>query len=157
MPLVIEDEWIERVRSEMPELPDARRARFVSAYGLPDYDAGVLTASKELADWFEVAVAAHPNAKALANWIMSDVIRIAIRRCGNFSVDLHAWGLFAFAAAISRKALKNFDFTVWLAPRSSIVSRALQTGAGQSRQAPRSGKYRPNRIGRASSERIAPA
>jgi len=76
MPLVIDDAWIERVRSQMPELPDARRARFVSAYGLSDYDAGVLTASKELADWFEAAVAAHPNAKSLANWIMGDVIRI---------------------------------------------------------------------------------
>jgi aspartyl-tRNA(Asn)/glutamyl-tRNA(Gln) amidotransferase subunit B len=61
----------------MPELPDARRARFVSGYALPDYDAGVLTASKELADWFEQAVAIHPNAKSLANWVMGDVIRIA--------------------------------------------------------------------------------
>jgi aspartyl-tRNA(Asn)/glutamyl-tRNA(Gln) amidotransferase subunit B len=77
MPLVIDEAWIARVRSEMPELPDARRERFVTAYGLPDYDAGVLTASKELADWFEAAVAAHPNAKSLANWVMSDVIRIA--------------------------------------------------------------------------------
>jgi aspartyl-tRNA(Asn)/glutamyl-tRNA(Gln) amidotransferase subunit B len=77
MPLIIDDAWIERVRSEMPELPDARRARFVSAYGLPDYDAGVLTASRELADWFEEAVRTHPNAKAIANWVMSDVIRIA--------------------------------------------------------------------------------
>jgi aspartyl-tRNA(Asn)/glutamyl-tRNA(Gln) amidotransferase subunit B len=77
MPLVIDEAWIERVRSEMPELPDARRARFVSAYGLPDYDAGVLTASRELADWFEEAVGAHANAKSIANWVMSDVIRIA--------------------------------------------------------------------------------
>jgi aspartyl-tRNA(Asn)/glutamyl-tRNA(Gln) amidotransferase subunit B len=77
MPLVIDDEWIARVRSEMPELPDARRARFVAELGLPDYDAGVLTASKELADWFEAAVAVHPNAKSLANWVMGDVIRIA--------------------------------------------------------------------------------
>jgi aspartyl-tRNA(Asn)/glutamyl-tRNA(Gln) amidotransferase subunit B len=77
MPLVIDDAWIEKVRAQMPELPDARRARFVASYGLPEYDADVLTASKELADWFEAAVAAHPNAKALSNWIMSDVIRIA--------------------------------------------------------------------------------
>jgi len=77
MPLVIDEAWIARVKSEMPELPDARRARFATAYGLSEYDAGVLTASKELADWFEAAVAVHPNAKALANWIMSDVIRIA--------------------------------------------------------------------------------
>ncbi|MBI5503787.1 MAG: Asp-tRNA(Asn)/Glu-tRNA(Gln) amidotransferase subunit GatB [Deltaproteobacteria bacterium] len=77
LPLVIDDAWIERVRSELPELPDARRARFVAAYGLSDYDSGVLTASKELADWFEAAVAAHDNPKALANWITSDVLRVA--------------------------------------------------------------------------------
>lgn len=76
-PLAISDEWIERVRAELPELPDARRERFVSDVGLPDYDAGVLTASKELADFFEAAVAEHDNAKAIANWVMSDVIRIA--------------------------------------------------------------------------------
>ena len=77
MPLTIDDAWVARVRSELPELPDARRERFVSEYGLPEYDAGVLTASKELADWFEAAVAEHRSPKALANWIMSDVIRIA--------------------------------------------------------------------------------
>jgi len=77
MPLVIDDAWIARVKSEMPELPDARRARFASQYALPDYDAGVLTASKELADWFEQAVAIHSNPKSLANWVMGDVIRIA--------------------------------------------------------------------------------
>ena len=77
MPLVIDQAWIDRVRGEMPELPDARRERFVASLGLPDYDAAVLTASKELADWFEAAVALHPNAKGLANWVMGDIIRIA--------------------------------------------------------------------------------
>jgi len=56
-----------------------------------------------------------------------DVIGIVIRRCGNSSVDLHAWGLFALAAAISRKALKNFDFTVLPSLRSSIVIAARAT------------------------------
>ncbi len=77
LPLVIDDAWIERARSELPELPDARRGRFVTSYGLSGYDSGVLTASKELADWFEAAVAAHDNPKALANWITSEVLRIA--------------------------------------------------------------------------------
>ena len=77
MPLVIDDAWVERVRGEMPELPDARRARFEREHGLPGYDAEVLTASKDLADWFEAAVAIHPSPKALANWIMGDVIRLA--------------------------------------------------------------------------------
>lgn len=77
MPLEIDEAWIERVKGEMPELPDARRERLVKSCGLPEYDAGVLTASKELADWFEAAVAVHDNPKAIANWVMGDVIRVA--------------------------------------------------------------------------------
>ncbi len=77
MPLEIDEEWIERVRAELPELPDARRRRFIEQYGLPAYDAGVLTASRELADYFEKVVAAHDNPKAASNWVMSDVIRVA--------------------------------------------------------------------------------
>ncbi len=77
MPLEIDEEWIEQVRAELPELPDARRKRFIEEYGLPAYDAGVLTASRELADYFERVVAAHDNPKAASNWVMGDVIRIA--------------------------------------------------------------------------------
>ncbi|HYC00689.1 MAG TPA: Asp-tRNA(Asn)/Glu-tRNA(Gln) amidotransferase subunit GatB [Candidatus Limnocylindrales bacterium] len=87
LPLVIEEELIAQVRCQMPELPDSRRARFVSEYGLPDYDAAVLTASKELADWFEAAVALHRSPKALSNWIMSDVIRIAAEAAGDAEAD----------------------------------------------------------------------
>src|SRR2546430_11862835 len=54
-PLMVDEARIARVRETMPELPEARRARFVSAYGLPDYDAGVLTSSAGLADYFEKA------------------------------------------------------------------------------------------------------
>lgn len=75
LPLVIEPAWIERVRGEMPELPAAMQARFVSQYGLPAYDASVLTSSKALATWFEavVADAGAANAKPAANWLMGDV------------------------------------------------------------------------------------
>jgi len=80
LPLEIDEEWIARVRAEMPELPDARRERFESQYGLPAYDAGVLTASKELADYYEQAVGVHDNPKALSNWVMGDIIRVANER-----------------------------------------------------------------------------
>ncbi len=75
VPVVIDRQWIERVRASMPELPDARRARFVSEFGLPEYDAGVLTADRELADYFERAHALYPRAKKLSNWIMTELIR----------------------------------------------------------------------------------
>jgi len=76
-PLVLDPAWIEGVRASLPELPDARRRRFVTQYALPDYDAGVLTQSAELADYFEATAAAAGNAKAASNWVMGDLLRKA--------------------------------------------------------------------------------
>ena len=74
LPLVLEDAWIERVREELPELPDEKAARFVREHGLSDYDAGVLTASRELAGYYEEVVAAlGGQAKLAANWVMGDL------------------------------------------------------------------------------------
>ncbi|MGB6056064.1 MAG: Asp-tRNA(Asn)/Glu-tRNA(Gln) amidotransferase subunit GatB [Burkholderiaceae bacterium] len=74
-PLAIAPEWVERVRAAMPELPDAMRARFVRDYGLPEYDAAVLTQSKAMAAYFEAVVvqAGREQAKPAANWLMGDV------------------------------------------------------------------------------------
>lgn len=74
-PLVIGQDWIDRVRGEMPELPGAMRARFTGDYGLPEYDALVLTSSQAMANYYEavVAKAGKENAKAAANWMMGDV------------------------------------------------------------------------------------
>ena len=74
-PLEVQSAWIEEVRRGMPELPDARRRRFTVQYALPDYDAGVLTQSTALADYYEATAAAAGNAKAASNWIMGDVLR----------------------------------------------------------------------------------
>ena len=74
LPLEIDAAWIDRVRGAMPELPEAKRARFAADLGLTDYDAGVLTGSRELADFFESMVARLPGqAKLCANWLMGDV------------------------------------------------------------------------------------
>ena len=74
-PLVIAQEWIERVKASMPELPGAMRERFVRDYGLPEYDAAVLTQSKAMASYFEAVVgkAGKEQAKPAANWLMGDV------------------------------------------------------------------------------------
>jgi aspartyl-tRNA(Asn)/glutamyl-tRNA(Gln) amidotransferase subunit B len=74
VPLVIDDAWIERMRSEMPELPAQRKARYMSDYGLPSADATVLTGSRELSDYFETCLAAFDQPKILANWIMGDLL-----------------------------------------------------------------------------------
>jgi aspartyl-tRNA(Asn)/glutamyl-tRNA(Gln) amidotransferase subunit B len=106
LPLMVDEEWIAEVRGTLPELPAARRERFVAEYGLPVYDAEVLTARRDVADYFEAAVkstgaeagvksagkpaagaaagagteaakgAAKPTAKAVSNWVMSELLRV---------------------------------------------------------------------------------
>jgi aspartyl-tRNA(Asn)/glutamyl-tRNA(Gln) amidotransferase subunit B len=72
LPVVIHPEFVERLRTELPELPDAKRDRFIGAYGLSDYDAGVLTGSRELADFFEAVAADCGAPKLSANWVMGE-------------------------------------------------------------------------------------
>jgi aspartyl-tRNA(Asn)/glutamyl-tRNA(Gln) amidotransferase subunit B len=75
VPLQIDPAWIDRVGESIPELPDARRRRFESQYGLPAYDADVLVASRALADYFEAAVGLFEQPKVVSNWMMGDLIR----------------------------------------------------------------------------------
>ena len=74
-PLMISSEWIERVKSELPELPAALRTRLVSQYALPEYDATVLTSDRQIASYFEALVekVGAPQAKLAANWVMGEV------------------------------------------------------------------------------------
>jgi aspartyl-tRNA(Asn)/glutamyl-tRNA(Gln) amidotransferase subunit B len=76
MPVKIAAEQVEQWRSELPELPAQRRARYVSDLGLPEYDAGVLTASKDVSDWFEIVMRHSKNAKAVSNFIMGEMMRL---------------------------------------------------------------------------------
>jgi aspartyl-tRNA(Asn)/glutamyl-tRNA(Gln) amidotransferase subunit B len=73
LPVIVSDETIEQLRRTMPELPDARRARFVEQYHLSDYDAGVLSSDAAMAAYFETATAASGNAKLAANWTMGEL------------------------------------------------------------------------------------
>jgi aspartyl-tRNA(Asn)/glutamyl-tRNA(Gln) amidotransferase subunit B len=74
-PLAISQDWIDRIKADMPELPAAMRERFIKDYGLPEYDALILTSSQAMANYYEavVAKAGKDNAKAAANWMMGDV------------------------------------------------------------------------------------
>lgn len=75
LPLELDDAYIEAVRKTLPELPDEKQARFISELGLAEYEAGVLTASRELADYFEIAArVAGGDAKRTANWVMGDLL-----------------------------------------------------------------------------------
>ncbi|HUP01741.1 MAG TPA: Asp-tRNA(Asn)/Glu-tRNA(Gln) amidotransferase subunit GatB [Gemmatimonadota bacterium] len=79
-PLVVAGGWREELRSRLPELPQAKAARFADRYGLPAYDAGVLTATRALADYFEAAAARFPDPKEVSNWVMGEVLRVANER-----------------------------------------------------------------------------
>jgi len=75
VPLMISADWVEDARLCLPELPETKRARYLAELGLPEYDAEVLTASRELAEYFEACTALFPQPKSVANWVMGEVTR----------------------------------------------------------------------------------
>jgi len=75
VPISISEDYLEAVKTKMPELPDARRDRLIEQYGLPEYDAGVLTGDKGLADFFEECAELYERPKEASNWIMTDLTR----------------------------------------------------------------------------------
>ena len=75
LPVVIDEEWIGKIRASLPELPEVRKARFMSQCDIPAYDAELLTSRKDIADYFETALMTHRNPKAIANWIAGDLFR----------------------------------------------------------------------------------
>ena len=75
VPLSLSVEWIEELRQTVPELPTVRQKRFMSEYGLPEYDTGVLTVSKPLADYFESCVKLFNQPKSVSNWVMGELLR----------------------------------------------------------------------------------
>ena len=84
-PVAVTDEIIERARANMPELPGEKRERFVREYSLPEYDAGVLVSSPELAGYFEEAVSLFAEAKVVSNWVMGELLGILKERGGDVS------------------------------------------------------------------------
>lgn len=72
---MIDSAWVDASRKALPELPEEKRQRFVSDHGIPEYDAGVLTDSRELADYYEAVVAEHPKPKTVSNWVMGELLR----------------------------------------------------------------------------------
>lgn len=75
LPIIIDSSWVGQVRQNLPELPEARCARFTEQYGLSSYDADVLTASRQLADYFEETARCSGNPKGAANWVMGELTR----------------------------------------------------------------------------------
>lgn len=134
VPLVISDQWVERARQELPELPEQRRKRFVSELELPEYDAEVLTANRALAEYFEAGVAAHGNAKAVANWIMGEITRAlndsgtSIQNCPVSPLQLAELLKLIDGGTISVKIAKAVFDEMWIsgkAPRLIVEEKGL--------------------------------
>lgn len=85
MPVILSEEYIQDIQDHLPELPESRRARYIAEMNLPEYDAGIITSSKALSDFFEEASRICQNPKAVSNWIMTDIIRVARERDLEFS------------------------------------------------------------------------
>jgi len=126
--------WVAEIRATLPEVPQARQARFVSEYGLSEYDAGVLTETREVADYFEAAVAACGDAKACGNWVMGDVMHklnevgcsiadcpVSPQRLGELIAVIHE-------GTISHNIAQQVFPTMWetgAAPRQIIAQEGL--------------------------------
>jgi aspartyl-tRNA(Asn)/glutamyl-tRNA(Gln) amidotransferase subunit B len=117
LPLIIDDPWIAEIRAELPELAAARKARFMSEYGLPAYDAELLTNRRDIADYFESAVSAHANAKALGNWIVGDLFRALKERKLDEQLRISSWPV----------AAQHLAEMVLLIDRGKISGRIAKT------------------------------
>ncbi|MEW6001805.1 MAG: Asp-tRNA(Asn)/Glu-tRNA(Gln) amidotransferase subunit GatB [Nitrospirota bacterium] len=76
VPIMVKQKWIDEIGRSLPEMPDIKRKRFISQYGLPEYDADLLTSEKSVADWYEEAVKLGGQPKAISNWMMGDLMRL---------------------------------------------------------------------------------
>ena len=85
LPLEIDRKWQQKLKAKLPEMPQERRQRFVAKYGLPPYDAGVLTESRNLADYFEECLRSFPYHKQVSNWIMGEFLRLVKKE--NVAID----------------------------------------------------------------------
>jgi aspartyl-tRNA(Asn)/glutamyl-tRNA(Gln) amidotransferase subunit B len=99
LPLVIPESWIEEIRAKLPELPAARKRRFITDHCLPAYDAELLTSRKDIADYFESAVRVHSNAKSLSNWIVGDLFRVLKERKLDELLCIEKWPIQALHLA----------------------------------------------------------
>ena len=134
VPLAVESDWVDRIRAAMPELPQARCARFRNQYALSPYDANILTATRAIADYFEAVVPAGAPAKLAANWIMGDLqallteAKCLIEACKVAPADLAAMIALIENGAISGKIAKELlvdMFTTGKAPKTLVEEKGL--------------------------------
>jgi aspartyl-tRNA(Asn)/glutamyl-tRNA(Gln) amidotransferase subunit B len=127
LPLVIDEKWIAAIKATMPELPEARGQRFIVEYGLPPYDAALLTSRKDVADYFEVAVKIHSNPKAISNWVMGDLFRVIKEKRLDEALSIADWPVPAEHLAAMIKMIDDGKISGKIA--KGLFTEMLATGA----------------------------
>lgn len=108
VPIVVTDEMIESLRETIPELPSAKRARFVSEYGITDYEAGLISAGKDISAYFEACAKLGAKPKTVANWLLGDISRLMNEKGIEFSeMEIKPESLAAFIALIEKGTISN--------------------------------------------------
>ncbi len=128
LPLEIDDAWVSEIRATLPELAQERRNRFVEAYALPAYDAGILTQRRDVADYFEAAVRAHANPKAIANWLMGDLFRVLKERKLDAALRIEHWPV--AAADLARMVQLVDEGTISGKLAKTVFNEMLEAGKG---------------------------
>ena len=108
VPIVVTDDMIESIRALIPELPSAKRARFVSEYGITDYEAGLISASKSMSAYFEACAKLGAKPKTVANWLLGDIARLINEKNIEFAdMKIAPEALVAFIALIEKGTISN--------------------------------------------------
>ena len=108
VPIVVTDDMIESIRALIPELPSAKRARFVSEYGITDYEAGLISASKSMSAYFEACAELGAKPKTVANWLLGDIARLINEKNIEFAdMKIAPEALVAFIALIEKGTISN--------------------------------------------------
>jgi len=108
VPFTVDTKVIDDIRNSLPELPEAREKRFVAAYGLPEYDARVLTSDVSIADYFEECAKIYANKKALANWIIGDVMAVMnLKGVSIYGLDIEPAALAELLNMIDNQAISG--------------------------------------------------
>ena len=108
VPIVVTDDMIESIRELIPELPSAKRARFVSEYGITEYEAGLISASKSMSAYFEACAKLGAKPKTVANWLLGDIARLINEKNIEFAdMKITPEALVAFIALIEKGTISN--------------------------------------------------
>ncbi len=128
LPLEIDEEWVDEIRATLPELARERQNRFVEEYGLPAYDADIVTQRRDVAEYFEAAVKAHANPKAIANWLMGDLFRVLKERRLDAALRIESWPV--AAADLARMVRLVDEGTISGKLAKTVFNEMMETGKG---------------------------